>query len=58
MGEFDLQRTFAGHRALAEDVQDQAGAVDHLAAPVPFQVALLHGAERRIDDGDGDLFIG
>ena len=31
MGQFDLQPPFGGRRALAEDLEDQAGAVDDLA---------------------------
>ena len=36
-------------RALGEDVEDQAGAVDHAAAQRLFEVALLHRAEPVID---------
>ena len=50
MRQLDLQRAFARGRPLAEDVQDQAGAVDHLAGPGAFQVALLHRRQRGIDD--------
>ena len=39
-------------RALAEDLQDQAGAVEHLAVPGLLQVALLDGADRMIDDDE------
>ena len=58
MRQFDLQRALLGRRALAEDVQDQAGAVDDLAAPGALQVALLHRRQRRIDDRDRDPALG
>ena len=55
MGEFDLQRALAGDGAFAEDVEDQAGPVDHLGAPAALQIALLHRAECGVDDGDRHL---
>ena len=55
MGEFDLQDAFAGAGAGAENVQDQAGAVDDLAAPGLFQVALLHRGKLGVDNDDADL---
>ena len=58
MRQFDLECAFLGGGALAEDVQDQPGAVDHLAGPGALQVALLHRRQRRIDDRDGDLLFG
>ena len=42
MRQLDLQPAFARRRALAEDLQDQAGAVEHLAVPGLLEVALLH----------------
>ena len=54
--QFDLQPAFAGPGALAEDFQDQPGAVDDLALPSLFQVALLNRRQCRIDNGDGNLF--
>ena len=50
MRQLDLQAALARARALAEDLQDQAGAVEHLAVPGLLQVALLHrasAADRR-----------
>ena len=42
---------------LGKNVEDQRGAVDHLAIPGPFQVALLHGRQRRIHDRDFDVLL-
>ncbi len=50
VGELDLQPPFIGLRAVPEDLQDQACAVEHLGRPGLFQVALLDRAERMIDD--------
>ncbi len=50
MGELDLQAPFPRPRPLAEDLEDQPGAIEHLGVPCPFEVALLHGCERVIDD--------
>jgi len=56
MRELDLHGALLGARALPEDVEDEAGPVDDLAFPGPLQVPLLHGAELRIDNSDGDVF--
>ena len=55
MRELDLKGAFAGLRAFAEDVEDEAGPVDDLAVPGTLEVALLDGAELGVDDGDGDV---
>ena len=49
MREFDLERALLRRRAFTEDIQDQAGAVDYLAAPGAFQIALLHRRQGGID---------
>ena len=36
MRQFDLQPAFARARALAEDLEDEPGAVEHLGSPRPF----------------------
>ena len=53
--ELDLQPAFAGSGAAGEDLQDQAGAVDDLHLPGLLQIALLHGRQRIVDDGDAGV---
>ena len=50
MGELHLKATFRRCRALTENLQDKPGAVDHLAADLFFQVALLDRRQSAIDD--------
>ena len=50
-GKLDLQVAFLGARSGPEDLEDESGAIDHLAIPGPFQVALLNGCERGVDHG-------
>ena len=52
MGELDLQAPFPRPRPLPEDLEDQTGAVEHLGVPRGFEIALLHGRERMIDDDE------
>ena len=50
MREFDLQAALRRRRAFTEDFEDQARPVDDLALQPVFEVALLDGAERTVDD--------
>jgi hypothetical protein len=58
MRELDLQGAFAGCGTLAENVQDQPGAVDHLAIPGALKVPLLHGRQLSVDYRDPDITVG
>src|SRR6202030_188167 len=51
----DLQRPFAGMGALPKDLQDEAGAVEHLGVPGFFEIALLHRRDGAVHDHEIDL---
>src|SRR5947209_1589717 len=57
MRELDLQGAFARAGALSEYLEDQSGAVDHLALEGALQVPLLHRRERTIDDNKGGRLV-
>jgi hypothetical protein len=44
-----------GAGPLAENLQDQARPVDDLGLPAPFEIALLHRAQRRVDHDEPDV---
>ena len=50
MRKLHLQSAFSSRGTLAEDLQDQPGAIDHFRADLLFQVLLLHRVQRRVDD--------
>ena len=55
MGEIDLKPPFARAGATPENLENQAGAVDHLGVERLLQIALLHRRERGVDDEEADL---
>ena len=57
LGQFHLQLTLVALGALGEDVEDQAGAVQHADIEALFQVALLGGGQRMIEDDDFELVV-
>jgi hypothetical protein len=50
MGELDLEPALRGRRPLAEDFEDQPGAVDHLGLGRGLQILLLDRSDRGVDD--------
>ncbi len=58
MREFDLQRTFLGLGAAAEDFEDQSGAVENLGVPGLLQIALLDRRQRAIHHYQFDIVAG
>jgi len=56
-GQLDLQAAFMGTRPRAKNFEDQAGPVNDLRLPAPFQITLLHRAQDAIDDNQIDAVI-
>src|SRR3546814_16003205 len=52
MRQLDLEPPFGGRRALAEDFEDQPGAVDHLGLERGFAVALLDRRQRGLEHAE------
>ncbi len=55
--ELHLQAAFAGAGPPGEDLQDHAGAVQHLDLPGLLQIALLYGRQGVVDHHDIDLVL-
>ena len=55
MRKLDLQHALLGLGALAEDFEDQSGAVQHLRRPRLFQIALLHRRQRAVHHHQPDV---
>src|SRR3984893_1659074 len=58
MRELDLQRTFLGLGAPAENLENQSGAVEHLGVPGLLEIALLDRRQRAIHHDKLDLVPG
>ena len=57
MSKLDLQPPFRGRRPLAKNLENEAGAVDHLGASLFLQVLLLDWRQGRIDDEQTGAFV-
>ena len=54
-GEFDLEPALTGAGPCREDFEDQCSAVDDLAVPRAFEIALLDRGERPIHDDQSEF---
>ena len=57
MRELDLEPPFRGCRPLAENFEDQAGAVDHFGAGFVFQILLLDRGQGGVDNHQSGLVL-
>ena len=55
MRQLHLKRAFPRPRPLAEDIENEPRAVDDLAAPGAFQIALLNRRQRSVHHHQRDL---
>jgi hypothetical protein len=55
MRQLHLEGAFTRARAPPENLQDQAGAIDHLCTPGFFEIALLHRREGAVHHDDSGL---
>ena len=58
MGELDLEPPLRRRRPLPEDFEDEPRAVDHLGLGRGFQILLLDGGDRSVDDDQLRLVAG
>ena len=58
LGQLDLQLALAGAGPAGEDVEDQLGAIDHLAGDQILQLAQLGRRQLVVDDHDVDRGLG
>ena len=58
MGEFDLKPPLGRCGPLPENLQNQSRAVDDLRTELGFEISLLDGTQRRIDDDKLDIVHG
>jgi hypothetical protein len=50
MGELDLEAALRGRGALAEDLEDEPGPIDHFRLGPGLEIFLLDRCDRRVDD--------
>src|SRR5690606_23567729 len=58
MRQINLKAPFLGAGATTEDLEDEAGAVQHLGLQLALEVTLLHPRQLMIDDDQLSLLLG